>query len=193
MSPDASELPAAVSVPTPTPDHAARVAVTTPAPGSEMERGKPGEEVELWWGSYSGRAMTPSFLVCVVLTGLIGWGAWYFVPEGWVQLSALGAASVVWLVQLARWGSRFFGRNYRLTSQRLFALQGVRRLTVTIVHLRQIRQVRVKRNWWERQCHVGRILVEPEAGPPLVLEGVSQPQRCADLIRETTRRVAGGG
>jgi hypothetical protein len=189
MSPDASELPAADGItPQPVPDRAAFAGVATPTPGPEVGQ-KQMEEVELWWGSYSGWTMTPSFVVCLLLTGLIAWAAWYFVPQGWVQLSALGAASVVWLVQFARWGSRFFGRNYRLTTRRLFVIRGVRRLTITELDLRHLGPVTVNRSWLERQVHVGRVVVEREGGPPLVLEGVHHPQRCADLIREAGRIV----
>src|SRR5947209_7299648 len=99
MNSDASERPTAgVSTPTPALGPPALTPVAPPTPGSGASA-QPGEEVELWWGSYSGWTMMPSFVVCLLLTGLIGWAAWYFVPEGWAQLSALVAASVVWLVQ----------------------------------------------------------------------------------------------
>ena len=35
----------------------------------------PAEEVDVWWGSYAGRAMAPSFAVCICLTALIYFGA----------------------------------------------------------------------------------------------------------------------
>ena len=35
----------------------------------------------LWWGSYSGWTMWPSFLGCLLVTALIGWLAWNFVEK----------------------------------------------------------------------------------------------------------------
>jgi hypothetical protein len=190
MSPDPSELPASRAAPASHPDGDPMAAFARPTPSPASTAVPIAEEVDLWWGSYAGRTMTPSFLVCGLLTGLTTWAAWYFVPRAWVQLSALAAASVIWLVQLARWGARFFGWNYRLTTRRLFAVRGIRRLTVAAVDLADIAGVRVKRNWLERQLGVGRVIVErPDVRqPPLVLAGVCHPQRAADLIADAVRR-----
>jgi hypothetical protein len=147
------------------------------------------DEVELWWGSYSGWTMAPSFAVCILLTGVIVWAAWYFVGHGWEQLTALSAASVVWVVQLVRWGARFFGWNYRLTTRHLFALRGLRRPTIARLELARVARVHVHRNWVERQVHVGRVIVEGDGVMPLVLEGVYQPQRHADLIWDAVKRA----
>ena len=29
------------------------------------------QEIDLWWGAYAGRTMTPSFIICALLTGLL--------------------------------------------------------------------------------------------------------------------------
>ena len=31
----------------------------------------PAEEIDVWWGSYAGRAMLPGFLLCLLLTLLL--------------------------------------------------------------------------------------------------------------------------
>src|SRR5690349_7852196 len=62
---------------------------------------EPTQEVDLWWGSYSGWTMLPSFAVCIVLTALIFWVVTRFLPHReLVQLTILGASGSVWLVQL---------------------------------------------------------------------------------------------
>src|SRR5437016_3446490 len=58
------------------------------------------EEIDVWWGSYSMATMVPSLLVCLLLTGLIAWAAWTFVPRRFVQGTVLGLAGAVWLVQI---------------------------------------------------------------------------------------------
>src|SRR5262249_42686499 len=83
------------------------------------------EEVDVWWGSYAGRAMLPSFAVCTVLTALISFVTHWWVHErGWLQLNFFGLAGAVWLVQLTRWGRRFFTWNYRLTTRWLYVDRG---------------------------------------------------------------------
>src|SRR5262245_22311950 len=104
----------------------------------------PAEEVELWWGAYSGWAMTPSFVVCVLLTGLIIWASWHWMPGGWVKVTAVAASGVVWLVQLARWAYRALGHNYRLTDRRLWLAHGIRRRAISAVELSGVEKVTVE-------------------------------------------------
>ena len=61
------------------------------------------EEIDVWWGSYSMATMVPSLLVCLLLTGLIIWVGWAFVPRGYVKVIVLGLAGAVWLVCLIRY------------------------------------------------------------------------------------------
>jgi hypothetical protein len=132
--------------------------------------------------------MTPSFVVCLVLTVLIGWASWYYMPEGWVKITAVGASGGVWLVQLARWGRRVFGNNYRLTTRHLWTLRGFRQASLSSLELCGVEAVTVERTWLERRVGVGRICLRPKGGGwPLVLEGVRQPYHAADLIREAVK------
>src|SRR5262245_66603947 len=40
------------------------------------------EEVDVWWGSYSGWTLWPSMVLCLLLTGLVGLGGWIGIPGG---------------------------------------------------------------------------------------------------------------
>jgi hypothetical protein len=168
---------------------------TSPAtPGDADQSGldapaAPGEEVDLWWGAFSGRTMARSFLVCVVLTGLIAWAGWAWVPRGWVKVTVLGASGVVWLVQLARWAARALGKNYRLTTRRLWVTHGIRRRAMSAVELAQVTGVTVERTWLERRLGVGRLCVTQHGGWPLILEGVAHPRDIAELIRKAVQEA----
>jgi hypothetical protein len=182
--PPAAPVTAGQTVPAPS-DGDGRAAPEPSEEVSETRSAEPAlEEVELWWGAYSGWTMTPSFVVCLLLTGLIGWASWYYMPQGWVRISAVGASSVVWLVQLARWARRVFGNNYRLTTRRMWILRGFRQTRMSTLELSCVEAVIVERTWLERRVGVGRICLRPEGGGwPLVLEGVRDPYHAADLIR----------
>lgn len=150
----------------------------------EAPSSAPAEEVDIWWGAYSGWTMMPSMLISLVLTGLIGWGVLLWVPRGWMQLAFLGLASLVWLVQGFRWAWRFFGISYRLTSRRLFRDRGFLKPDRVQLRLETITSVRVKRGAWERLVHVGRIQVYAGPDVRIVLDGVLHPEPVAGLIRE---------
>jgi PH (Pleckstrin Homology) domain-containing protein len=164
-------------------DGAALSAATPDATRLDRSSSAPPEEVDLWWGSYSGWTMMPSMVLCMLLTGLIAWGVLLWVPRGWRQLAFLGLGGTVWLVQGFRWGWRFFGITYRLTSRRLFRDKGFLKPDRVQLRLETVTHVRVKRSAWERLMHVGRIQVY---APParVVLDGVLHPEPIADLIRE---------
>jgi hypothetical protein len=166
-----------------------------PAVPSAADGGAPArlpEEVELWWGAFSGWAMTPSFVVCLLLTGLIAWAAWAWLPRDWVKVTVLGGASIVWLVQLGRWAVRALGYNYRLTTRRLWVTRGIPRVAVSSLELSCVASVRVERTWLERRLGVGRVCVTPEGGGcPLVLEGVAHPRHAAEVIRAAVRAARG--
>ena len=140
------------------------------------------QEVDLWWGSYAGRTMLPSFLVCLALTGLIILLAWIFVGRGQLKLTILGLGGLLWLVQLLRFAYRYFGFNYRLTSKRLFRSQSRQPLQIPLA---DIAEVHVERNGFEKLVGVGRVVITfpDRTRPALVLAGVTKPNLVADQIR----------
>src|SRR5262245_4561765 len=96
------------------------------------------QEVDLWWGSYAGRTMLPSFVVCLVLTGLIILLAWVYVKRGQLKLTILCLGGLLWLVQLLRFAYRYFGFNYRLTSKRLFRSQSRQPLQIPLADIAEV-------------------------------------------------------
>ncbi len=162
-----------------------------PLPEPRTPRPPEQEEYDVWWGSYSGWTMTVSMVVCLVLTGVIGWSAWFYLPRGWIQPAFLAGAGVLWLVQAQRWAFRFFGYNYRLTNRRLFVDKGLWWAQRVQAPLTAIARVEVIRSSYESLVRVGRVCVHfaDAQMPALLLEGVRHPNQVADLIRVWSRRA----
>jgi len=157
--------------------------MTTPAV-SEHPAGA--EEVDLWWGSYAGRTLTPSFAACVLLTAVIYAVVHEAVPErGWTQLAFVGCAGIVWGVQLTRWCHRFFTCNYRLTTRYLYVDSGIRPLVARRVAVRSIDRLEVRNNRLGRWLDVGDVwvFVKDTAELPAVLRGLHHPHKAGELIR----------
>src|SRR5262245_37584470 len=149
------------------------------------------QEADLWWGSYSGWTMWPSFLACLLLTAASGWLTWHFVERDWLQLAFFGVGTALWLVQFLRLGRRVFGYSYRLTNRRLFRDTGYSRPNRFNMDLKSIVHVQVRRNSFEKMVNVGRVIIrqaDPKH-PPIALEGVSQPFTVAHMIREAVRKT----
>ena len=130
------------------------------------------EEVDVWWGSYSGWTMMPSLLVCIALTALIAWFTWVTFRggrSGFVQLTFLSLAGSVWILQTLRWAYRSCSYNYRLTTRRLFRDLGFGTTRRRVV-----------------------VYFQDQATRPLVLGGVRHPRNVADLIQTYANKVNSG-
>jgi hypothetical protein len=145
-----------------------------------------GEEVDVWWGSYAGRTLTPSFAVCLLLTVAIYALVHEVVPErGWMQLAFVGIAGPVWALQLARWCHRFFTCNYRLTTRYLYVDNGIRPLVSRRVALLSVDRLEVRCNRLGTWLGVGDVwvFVKDTAADPVVLRGLHHPHKAAEVIR----------
>jgi hypothetical protein len=147
------------------------------------------EEVDAWWGAYSGRALLPRVLGCVVLTGVIAWGTWLLAPPGWRYAAFLTLAGLLWAAEVFRWLWRLFGYNYRLTNRRLFQDRGVVLTNTLQADLAEVSEVVVEKSAWDRLVRVGRIRVVLRDWRRLVLDGVYRPAPAANLIRECVRKA----
>jgi membrane protein YdbS with pleckstrin-like domain len=149
------------------------------------------QEVDVWWGAYSGWTLIPSLLVCFILTGLFSWLAWLMLPRGRVQLGVFTLVGLVWLVESLQYALRVFGKNYRLTTRRLFKDKGVLWRKTSMVDLTKVTQIYVKRNRLERWLGVGRIYIRaPEVQRRLiVLNGITAPEGIAEQIWQTCRKA----
>jgi hypothetical protein len=158
--------------------------------------GDENQETDIWWGAYAGRTMTPSFVICTLLTGLLIWGVWMFWPknenrpylERYTTYILVGA---VWIFQLIRWGYRILAINYRLTTRRLFCQRGFQSGATTTIDLAAIATVRIERASLESYLKVGRLRIVPvdTSRPPLLLEGVWRPDQIAALIMSQVQQA----
>jgi hypothetical protein len=161
-------------------------ALLSPSPDSGLV-----EEVDLWWGSYATRTMLPSFLVCVAATVAVAWLTWVFLPPGFVKPTFVALAGSIWLLQLVRWGYRFFGFNYRLTTRRVVCSRGLLYGPGAELDLATVARVHVYRRWDERLLQVGQVTVQPDNPnvAPLILEGLVRPAAVAQMIRAAAKKA----
>jgi membrane protein YdbS with pleckstrin-like domain len=155
----------------------------TNAPGGDEKRDEAAlaaDEVDLWWGAYSGRAMAPHFVACALVTALL---FWLMRPLGWWV--PYFPAGVLWLGQLALWAFQTTGWSYRLTTRRLFFAAGFHRRALRSLSLDQVREVSVRHGPVDRLLGLGTVTVRagPDT-PPLVLEGVQGAERVAERIQK---------
>lgn len=142
------------------------------------------QERDLWWGSYSTWSLVPSFLLCLVLTGLIAWAGWTYAPRGWARVWILSGSGFVWFIQFARWAMLSLGNNYRLTTHRLLVERGIAFRRIKDVPLESIVDVQVLRNGWDQILGVGRIEVRATGFvKPVVMRGLRDPERWAESLR----------
>jgi membrane protein YdbS with pleckstrin-like domain len=181
------------------PADAASAPVSEPAPGADLPALAPEpllapeslQEIDAWWGSYSGWTMMPSMVICVGLTVLIAWGSWRLVDKGWVRFSVLTLTAALWLVQALRWSYRVFGYNYRLTSHRLLRSKGLLYAPEPELDLAEITQVSVQHGPHDRVVGVGSVclILDDPARSRVVLDGVAQPRQVADYIRRLSEQA----
>jgi hypothetical protein len=151
------------------------------------------QETDVWWGAYAGRAMWPSFAVCMALTALIADAAWWLYDAGapgvLSRYLAYALAAAVWLVQILRWGYRTISINYRLTNRRLFLDRGFRN-PGRVIELDHVVDVKTEIPPLGQLIGIGRIYVVATDGQePMVLEGVRDAESTAELIRTTAART----
>jgi hypothetical protein len=154
------------------------------------------QEVDVWWGSYAGRTMTPSFLLSALLTGIITWGVWFFWPANedrpyLIRYTDYILVGAVWLFQLIRWAYRIIGINYRLTTKRLFCQRGFQTAASRMLDLTQIATVRVERLPLVHFLKVGRLRIVPvdDSQLPMVLESVPNPDHVAAAIMKQVKQA----
>jgi hypothetical protein len=135
--------------------------------------------------------MTRSFVVCVLLTGVIYVAVRLVVHErGWQQLAFACLAGPLWALQLGRWARRFFTWNYRLTTRYLYMDRGVRPLIAQRFALETIDRVDVRADRLEKWLGVGDVMVYfvDSTVAPAVLRGLRRPHEAVELIREAAAR-----
>jgi hypothetical protein len=151
------------------------------------------QERDVWWGAYAGRALLPSFLLCILLTLILtGVAVFLGVSEGRpslpIRYAAYALTGIIWCFQLFRGGYRMVVWTYRLTTRRLFQEWSFWSAPYRAVELRHITRVVVERTAWERWLDVGRLRIVTPNGT-WSLEGIGQPEHVAGTIQIWIDRV----
>jgi membrane protein YdbS with pleckstrin-like domain len=163
--------------------------------GPKRGRAAEMEEIDIWWGSYAGRTMLPGFLLCLLLTIILLAMDWSLKSRNarsdLISSAVLGVAGALWLFEGTRWVYRLIAINYRLTNRRLLYTRGFKRPDSWAIELTQVTDVSVACGPIERLLGVGRIFIQVQDrhSPPLVLDGVLNPQRVARAIRRRMRQA----
>lgn len=166
------------------------------APGAADATQVQPQEIELWQGAYSRRALIPSgvglgllslFLLALTLKATV----WLHLERGLWGLW-LAAMLALWtyygLVAFhRRWGSR-----NRLTSQRCFQELGVFLRSTDCIHLADVYAIQVVQSLPQRLLGVGTItmLTHDISHPKLVLRGIADIDRVFTLLDKAQREAA---
>jgi len=151
-----------------------------------------GAEVDIWWGGYAGRAMIPSFLVCIAATLTLIVSAIYlanaFNMHGdLVRYLVYATAGALWTIQLLRWGLRIIGVNYRVTTRRIYCWKSLRAAPGKPIELAAVDRVQVEETWLERLLGVGRVRIVSRDGE-LTLSGLAQPRQVAAIVEHRVKQ-----
>lgn len=150
------------------------------------------QEVDIWWGAYSIRAMVPTFVLCALLSAAIIVLASVLWDEDHPQIiwhTAMVMVIAVWIYAFSRCAYLMAALNYRLTTHHLFRDRGFRQPADGSVALAEIRQVLVERNAWEHLLGIGKVRVLADKHEPLILEGLRHPELIAEEIRRSIERA----
>ena len=164
-----------------------------PSPGEE---GAWVEEVDVWWGSYAGRTLLPSFVACALFSlatfaAALYLGIRYELNPLTLRYTAYAVAGAVWVAQLGRWGYHVLTFSYRLTTRRLLLERSFFNAARAALDLRRLARVEVDRQPLERLVGVGRIRIfeEGKERPSLELRGLRHAEAVAGLIRDQGKRA----
>ena len=166
----------------------------------KLERTSPddaGQETDVWYGGYAGRALLGSFVLCVTVTAAVLIALWrageYVAPaqHDLLVIAAWGVIGALWLFQLFRWGYRQFAVSSRLTTRRLLHSRGFLYGRAKTVELAEVTRVEVRRTLVDRCMGVGRVHVFCESGPtaPVILDGVLRSDAVAEILRNQAARA----
>jgi membrane protein YdbS with pleckstrin-like domain len=144
-------------------------------------------EAALWSGGYSGKAMVGSWLLGAVVTiGLFVASIMY--PDATYVL--IGVMLVLWLVLFLVLAYRKLSIHYQITSQRFNHQSGILTRTSDRIEMIDIDDVTFTQGIIERILNVGTIKLSSSdrTHPVILLQGISDVKRIADLIDDARRR-----
>jgi hypothetical protein len=160
------------------------------------------QEIDVWWGAHSSRALLPSLFLTILLAAAIALSAYivwrhYDLPPLQVRYTAYALIGLVGFIQLWRWAYAVVTRTYRITSRRLFIEKSFRRVPFIAVELARVADIRVEQSAIQRRLKVGRVRLSVEGRrKPIFLKGIFQPgdlaielRRLVQEARERTLRI----
>ncbi|MBN2490572.1 MAG: PH domain-containing protein [Planctomycetes bacterium] len=198
---DETEAPAATGEATP----ADRMRGAGPA-GANAEAQGPAPEKDLWEGRYSilkgggGWILSAVVLLVVViiyLLNLLG------LQENWFLIAGVCAAGLLFLWSFFRHLQAHLTRKYKVTSQRVFYIQGFLSRTTDEIEIIRVDDVQYRQTLVDRIFSLGTVVViaptdrthGDQRGPDgkiaqvgtLELHGVKNPEQVKELIRSYCR------
>jgi membrane protein YdbS with pleckstrin-like domain len=148
------------------------------------------EDGELWSGGYSSKAMIGHWLTAglVTVATLIGVILWNF-ASGPLWLAWLVLGVLIWGGLGCCYFYRRWTRRYALTNKRFLHESGLLRRTTDRIEVIDIDDVSFVQGPIERMVGVGSIKItsSDRSHPELVLSGIDDVRRVADLIDNTRR------
>ncbi len=152
------------------------------------------EEVQLWEGRYSIKeGANVWFMLACALLGILIVHLFVFNAENRSStflLVAGGIVLVLFLLSVAKYFVSHLTNKYRITTQRLFLIQGFLSRTTDEVELIRVDDIVVKQTLFERLCKIGTIVVETPSDrthPRVELVGVQNPEVVKEMIRKYGR------
>lgn len=147
------------------------------------------EETDLWQGGYSGKAMIGSWILAGVVTiALLVAAIMINASWGWWGFLILTIAMWVYLGCLVSY--RKLSVDYQLTSQRFIHKSGILKRRADRIEVIDIDDVTYEQGIVQRMVGVGtiRIISSDRSHPELVLPGIDDVRRIADLIDDVRRK-----
>lgn len=149
------------------------------------------EELELWQGGYSSKAMFGSWIVAGVLTvvGIIA--GVILLPAGFFPwLIVLGLIVAMWIFLLGKLTYRRMAVKYRLTSQRFIHEFGVLSRTTDRIEVIDMDDITFKQGLVERMVNVGTIFItsSDRTHPEIVLAGIDNVGEVSHLLDNARRK-----
>ncbi len=147
------------------------------------------EEEDPWKGGYSSKAMIGAWFASGLITiGLLAIG-FLWVRDSTYWLVLIGLILLLWAFQTLRLAFRRMNIRYEMTTHRFTHETGILRRVTDRIEVIDMDDITFEQSFLERFVGVGtiRILSTDASHPELLMPGIEDGKRVADLI-DTTRR-----
>ncbi len=145
------------------------------------------EEVSLWAGGYSGKAMIGGWMIAALITILLGTATVFFLAAWFVLVPLM---FVPWIYVATVLVYRKMSVKYELTTQRFVHKSGILKRVSDRLEVIDIDDVTYTQGLLERMVNVGSIMISSSdrTHPELVLKGIENVREIADTIDDVRRK-----